>query len=117
MKIQVNTDRNVEGSHALVLMVETEVVAALERYKDRLTRVEAYLSDEDGEKAGRGGDKRCLLEARPAGMEPVVVTGSGDTPERACRDASREMQSLLNSTFGRIDGRDADATIRKNEAS
>ena len=96
MKIQVNTDRTVEGSEALVLMVEAEVQSALERYEDRLTRVEVHLGDDNGEKSGGGGDKRCLLEARPAGMQPVVVTAFADTPEQACRDAARKMQGLLN---------------------
>jgi hypothetical protein len=115
MKIQVNTDRNVEGSDALVLLVEAEVQSALERFEDRLTRVEVHLGDENGEKGGRGGDKRCLLEARPAGMQPVVVTDFADTVEDAVVGAARKMESLLSSTFGRIDGHDADATIRHDE--
>ncbi len=115
MKIQVNTDRNVEGTDALVKLVESEVRSALERFEDRLTRVEVHLGDENSEKDGGGADKRCLLEARPAGMQPVVVTDHADTVEQAVVGATRKMQSLLNSTFGRIDGRDADATIRQNE--
>ncbi|MDX2381349.1 MAG: HPF/RaiA family ribosome-associated protein [Acidimicrobiia bacterium] len=115
MKIQVNTDHNVDGSEALVLLVEAEVQSALERFEDRLTRVEVHLGDESGEKDGSGADKRCLLEARPTGMQPVVVTDFADTPEQAVVGAAQKMQSLLNSTFGRIDGRDADATIRQNE--
>jgi hypothetical protein len=117
MKIQVNTDRNVEGGEDLVLLVESEVESALERFEDRLTRVEVHLGDESGEKDGSGGDKRCLLEARPAGMQPVVVTDFADTIEQAVVGAAQKMQSLLNSTFGRIDERDADATIRQNEAT
>jgi hypothetical protein len=96
-------------------MVEGEVQSALERYEDRLTRVEAHLSDVDAEKSKGSADKRCLLEARPSGMQPVVVTGSGDTYERACHDATRKMQRLLKSTFGRIEGRDGHATIRHND--
>jgi hypothetical protein len=117
MKIQVNTDHNVEAGEALVLLVEAEVESALERYKDRLTRVEVHLGDESGEKDRSGGDKRCLLEARPTGMQPVVVTDFADTVEQAVVGAAQKMQSLLNSTFGRIDGRDADATIRQNEST
>ena len=117
MKIQVNTDRHVEGSDALVQMVEAEVQSALERFEDRLTRVEVHLSDENGEKDGGVADKRCLLEARPAGMQPVVVTESADTVEQAFLSATQKMQSLLDSKFGRIDGRDADATIRQNEST
>ena len=116
MKIQLNTDRNVEGNEALALMIEAEVGSALERYEDRLTRVEVHRSDESGEKEGSGADKRCMLEARPAGMQPVVVTDFAETLEEAVVGATRKMQSLLNSTFGRIDGRDADATIRQNES-
>ena len=117
MKIQVNTDHNVDGSEALVLLVEAEVQSALDRFEDRLTRVEVHLRDESGEKSGSGGDKRCLLEARPAGMQPVVVTENADSLEEAIAGAAQKMESLLNSTFGRIDGRDADATIRQNEST
>jgi hypothetical protein len=117
MKIQVNTDHNVEGGEDLVLLVESEVESALARFEDRLTRVEVHLGDESGEKNGSGADKRCLLEARPAGMQPVVVTDFADTIEQAVVGATQKMQSLLNSTFGRIDERDADATIRQNEAT
>jgi len=116
MKLQINTDNTVEGGAELVEMVEARVRSAMERYEDRLTRIEAHLSDEDGQKSGSGTDKRCLLEARPAGLDPVVVTGASDTLERACTDALRKMQSLLDTTFGRIDDRDGDATIRQSES-
>lgn len=117
MKIQVNSDRNVEGSEALVLLVEAEVESALERFEDRLTRVEVHLGDESGDKDRSGADKRCLLEARPVGMQPLVVTDFADTVEQAVVGATQKMQNLLNSTFGRIDGHDADATIRQNETT
>ena len=114
MKIQVNSDSSVEGSDAHDLTVETTIHGALDRYGERLTRVEAHLSSEESTGGKSETRIRCLLEARPTGMDPVVVTGSGDTIERACHDATHKMQSLLDSTFGRIDSRDADATIRQN---
>lgn len=117
MKIQVNTDHSVDGSEALDQQVEAEVQSALGRFEDRLTRVEVHLADESGDKHGGGADKRCMLEVRPAGMQPVVVTDFADTLEQAIGGAAQKMQSLLTSTFGRIDGRDGDATIRQNERS
>lgn len=114
MKIQVNTDSTIEGGDALTLTIETTVHAALDRYGDRLTRVEAHLSDDDSTGGESHAGKRCLLEARPVGMEPVVVTGSADTAERACHDATQKMQSLLDSTFGRIDSHNENETIRQN---
>lgn len=111
MKIQLNSDSSVEGSDTLAQTVDTTIHAALDRYADRLTRAEVHLSAEDGNDPE---GTRCLLEVRPAGMDPVVVTGSADTIERACHDAAQKMQRLLDSTFGRIDSREADATIRQN---
>lgn len=113
MKILINTDSSVETGPELAEMVEGRVRTALARHEDRLTRVEAHLSDDDGQKSGSGTDKRCLLEARPSGLDPVAVTGVGNTLERACADASRKMQSLLDTTFGRIDDRNGDASIRQ----
>lgn len=117
MKIQVSTDSNVEGSEALAVSVEAVVRSELLRYEDRLSRVEVHLSDQDSEKRGSGTDKQCLLEARPVGIQPIVVTGSAGTIEQACLDASQKMLRRLDSTFGRIDGRDAQATIRQNESN
>ncbi len=114
MKIQVNTDNSVEGNKALERTIEASIHSALDRYGDRLTRVEAHLSDDHSAAGEHETEARCLLEARPTGMDPVVVTGSAGTIEHACHDATRKMQSLLESTFGRIDSRDEDATIRQN---
>jgi hypothetical protein len=115
MQIQVDTDNTVDGNEALISMVEAEVQSALGRFEDRLTRVEVHLGEEPNEEK-RGGDaKRCLVEARPAKMQPVVVTGSGGSLEQACKDGTRKMQVLLTSTFGRIADRDADDTIRLPE--
>ena len=116
MKIQVNAHSSVEGSDALTEMIEATVHAGLDRYGDRLTRIEAHLSEQDRTAGEDRGQDSCLLEARPTGMKPVVVTGTGDTIERACHDATQKMQRLLDSTFGRIDSRNADATIRQNRS-
>ena len=113
MKIQLNSDSSVEGSDTLAQTVDTAIHAALDRYGHRLTRAEVHLSAEDGNDRNDPEGTRCLLEVRPAGMDPVVVTGSADTIERACHDAAQKMQRLLDSTFGRIDSREADATIRR----
>ncbi len=64
MQIQVNTDNNVEGRDDLIQQVAADVGLALQRFGDRLTRVEIHLSDES---AGRvtGADMRCTIEAVP----------------------------------------------------
>ncbi|MET3978244.1 ribosome-associated translation inhibitor RaiA [Mucilaginibacter sp. UYP25] len=81
MNIQINTDHNIEGNERLSTYLETKITDALSRFEQQLSRIEVHLTDENGEKKGKD-EKRCLLEARLDGMDPVAVSGLGDTVER-----------------------------------
>lgn len=59
MQIRINTDSNIKNSEGLAQQVRTTVVSALERFGDRITRVEAHLSDENSDKFGTD-DKQTL---------------------------------------------------------
>jgi ribosome-associated translation inhibitor RaiA len=111
MKIIVNTDKNVEGSADLNERTEAEVASALTRFEDRLTRVEIHLRNES---AGRttGEDFRCLIEARPAGLDPVAVTHHAATDVEARHGAVDKLERLLSSSFERLESRGARDTIR-----
>lgn len=102
MQVQINSDRSVEVDAELTKAVQDEVTDAMKRFGDRITRVEVHLSDVNGDRSG-SRDKRCLLEARPAGRGPVAVTEQAATLEEAVRSAGRKMQRLLTSEFGRLD--------------
>jgi ribosome-associated translation inhibitor RaiA len=102
MQIQVSTDRVIEGGQQLTLQVQAAVEAKLRIFADRLTRVSVHLSDENSQKAG-SDDKKCLLEARPAGMRPVVVTHKAATIELALDGAAEKLERLLDRTFARRD--------------
>lgn len=114
MQVQINTDDNVEGRDALARLVEAEVDATLGRFGGRLTRVEVHLSDGNAGRAG-AADKRCLLEARPAGRQLVAVTHQAATLEGAYSGAAAKMRNLLESAFGRQDDTKGAASIRDNE--
>lgn len=114
MQIEVTTDRNVDGSDELIRQIEAEVEAALSRFSDQLTRVEVHLGDENAAKFGTA-DKRCMLEARPAGQQPVAVTNLAATLDEARRGALQKLENLLESKFGRRDHRKGGATIRRDE--
>ncbi len=111
MQIQVNTDHNIDGSEEFIAYVELEIRTVLARFASHLTRIEAHLGDES---AGRssGNDKRCLLEARPAGRTPVVVTQHAATAEEATRGAVYKLSRLLDSEFGRAEGGTTRDSIR-----
>jgi len=114
MQIEVTTDRNVDGSDELTSQIAADVTAGLSRFSDQLTRVEVHLGDENADKSGPA-DKRCMIEARPAGQQPVAVTNHGATVEEACSGALRKLTSLLDSRFGRLDKRKGGATVRRAE--
>jgi len=105
MLVQVNTSSNTHGSADLSLRVEGIVAASLDRFGERITRVEVHLSDENGDKS-HGADKKCVLEARPANMQPMTVTDVAATFDQAVEGAARKMEKHLDSTFGRIQDRE-----------
>ena len=111
MKVQVNTDKNVEGSEALIERTEAHLASALTRFENRLTRVEVHLGNES---AGRtsGDDFRCLIEARPAGMDPVTVTHHSVTLDEALHGAADKLETLLTTKFERLEGHETRETIR-----
>jgi hypothetical protein len=110
MHIQVNTDNNVEGSASLRAHVEATVESAIGRFAGQLTRVEVHLGDMNADRSGPG-DKRCAMEARPAGQQPVAVTQTAATLEEACAGAAQKLARLLDSRLGAISQKGA-ASIR-----
>ena len=100
MQINVNTDDNLRGGASLADWVERETKDMLAHFTSHLTRVEVHLGDENAGKSG-DSDKRCAIEARAAGMDPVSVTNKGPNVEEACRGALRKLRSVLDSRLGR----------------
>jgi ribosome-associated translation inhibitor RaiA len=100
MQIQVHTDHNIEGHQALIDHVSGVVERALNRVSEHITRVEVHLSDVNGDKSGPN-DKRCVMEARLEGRQPVAVTHQAATLDQAVDDAADKLTRLIESTLGR----------------
>lgn len=105
MQIQVNTDSNIEGKDRLTQHVEAVLRDALARFTTHITRVEVHLSDENSDKKFGAEDKRCLLEARLAGLQPISVTDRAATVEQAVDGAVENLTRSIESTLGRLDNR------------
>nr|WP_211247216.1 hypothetical protein [Cryptosporangium arvum] len=97
--------------NAMREQIEAEVASVLARFSERLTRVEIHVSDENAAKSG-GTDKRCLLEARPAGQPSVTVTHDAASVDEACTGALHKLATLLESKYGRWDNRKGGQSIR-----
>lgn len=102
MQVQVSTDNHVEGGAELTRHVETVVESALGRFNDWVTRVEVQLSDQNSTSKAHGNDKRCVMEARPAGLQPVTASHQGATLDQALKGCAKKLTRLLNDTAGRL---------------
>ncbi|MHB1307653.1 MAG: HPF/RaiA family ribosome-associated protein [Limisphaerales bacterium] len=104
MRIQINTDDNIKGSAELDQQTMAVVESALGHLAEHLTRVEVHLSDENANKTG-GGDKRCLMEARLEGHQPVAVTDEADSLDEAIAGAAAKLKRSLDHTLSRLNPR------------
>lgn len=104
MQIQINSDNHIAIHAKLSNFVETELHRVLHRFDRQLTRVEVHLSDGSGAKSGPQ-DKCCKLEARPRGLQPLVVTGVASNTQQSISGAAEKMKRQLDATFGRLAAR------------
>lgn len=101
MQIQINTDKNVDGNERLVTYFTTELQNELTRFDDKITRIEVHLGDENSTKFGKD-DKRCLIEVRLAGLQPLAVTDHADTIEKAFYNALVKVKKILENTHQKM---------------
>lgn len=102
MLIEINY-RDGQSSQALDERISSLLESTLGHLADRLTRVEVHLGDENAHKPGPA-DKRCLLEARPKGLDPIAVeTHAGDLYD-AVEEAAGKLKRALTRRLERHDG-------------
>jgi hypothetical protein len=99
MLIQINTDNHIAGSPELAARIEPAIASALDRFSERITRVEVHLKDDNSNKGGY--DKECTLEARLAGLAPIAVTGLAPTVEIALDGALDKLLRAIEHTASR----------------
>ena len=100
MTIQFNTDNNITGSEELQAPLNAAIEKSLSRFSNQITRVEVHLNDENSLKKGQN-DKRCMLEARMEGRQPIAVTNNADTNEQAVKGALDKLIASLETIIGR----------------
>ena len=105
MQIEVRTDSNIEGSEQSSAEIKTMIIGALDRYGDRIRRIDVHLSDVIGHKTGHD-DKCCMIEARRDGHEPIVVTHRENTIGPAIHGAIHKLKKSVESALGKETSRD-----------
>lgn len=101
MHVQFNTDESVEGREAMARHASEVVDHALGRFADHVTRVEIHVSDVNGEKGGLQ-DKRCLMEARIAGRQPIAVSDQAGSIHQAIEGAAQKLKRALDGVLGKL---------------
>ena len=101
MKVQINTDHTIDGNEAMAQHAETVVKSTLGHLAEHVSRVEVHLSDENGEKGG-DHDKRCMMEARLEGHQPVAVTQEAETIHQAIEGSATKLKHALDHILGRL---------------
>ena len=101
MKIQINTGQNIHDREEIIRHAEAVVESTLGHLAEHITRVEVHLSDENSKKGGNR-DKRCLMEARLKGHQPISVTHEAGTIDQAMSGAVDKLKNSLQHTLGRL---------------
>ena len=102
MQVQVNSDHNIESSAGLQNWVASVVEDRLDRFDELLTRVEVHLNDENAGKSG-AQDKRCQMEARIKGHQPLSVTHKADSLDLAVDGAADKLLRAITHLSGKLE--------------
>jgi hypothetical protein len=100
MKIQFNTDKTITGNEKDQLYFNSLIADGLENLESHISRIEVHISNENGKKEGLNS-KRCLLETRLEGRQPIAVSCQEDTVELAVFGAINKLTTSLETIIGR----------------
>lgn len=101
MFVNVHTDNHIKGSDDLTRRVEDEVIATLDRFGEQVVTVEVHLNDVNSQK--HGVDKRCMMEARLAGLQPIAVTHMAETLDEAIEGAAEKLERAVDHVVDKLE--------------
>jgi ribosome-associated translation inhibitor RaiA len=105
MQVLLQADPNTDGSHKMQAHLDAVVKDALGRFGERITRVEAHLSDAHSALKTSPDDIHCTLEAHVVGMGPVVVKDHAGNAHQAIDGAVRKLKRAVTSEIEKHDPR------------
>ena len=86
MNIEIRTDKNIQNSERLIEYVRAELNAEFQRHSEKITHFSVHFSE-------------CMIEARPAGLKPVVVNHKGHNIDTAIHGAIDRLKRSLEHVF------------------
>jgi ribosome-associated translation inhibitor RaiA len=101
MQVLLHSDPNTDGGHLMAEHLTTVVKEAMGRFGERVTRIEAHLSDVNGQAKTGGDDIHCTLEARLVGLEPIVVKDHAGNAHQAIDGAVRKLKRAVGTEIAK----------------
>ena len=95
--------RDGQSSQSLDARITESLESTLGHLADKLTRIEVHLGDENAHKSGPN-DKRCLIEARPKGLDPIAVETHGEDLYDTFEEGAKKLKRALSKKFDKLDG-------------
>ena len=105
MQVQLHTDSNTDGRRLMAEHLTTVVNGALGRFGERVTRVEAHLSNVNGQAKSGDEDIHCTLEARLVGLDPVIVKDYANNAHQAIDSALCKLKRAVGTALSVHDPR------------
>ena len=94
MQIRVDVDDHIDGSEELMVRVEGVVEGSLERFQERISRVDVHLSQRIPHRHGER-DMCCRMEAQAAGLKLAAVIHEAQTLTEAIHAASAKLERAV----------------------
>jgi ribosome-associated translation inhibitor RaiA len=116
MQILVDADDHLHGSQDLTARIEGVVEGALERFSERIIRVEVRLSDLNSHRAGER-DMCCHMEAHAGGLRPIAVSHEAVTLTEAIHTTASKLERALHHALGRVKAKPARAAVAEPDDS
>lgn len=105
MQVLLNADARTDGRQAMSDYLEAEVKMALGHFGERITRVEAHLSEAKDSTKANSTEIQCSMEARLVGIDPVVVKEAAATAHQAIHGAIRKLGRAVGTHLDKHDPR------------
>ena len=115
MQIRVDVDDHIDSSEELIIRVEGVVEGSLDRFQDRITRVEVQLSRLNRHQPGEH-DVCCRMEAHTGGKS-IAVSHEAVTLTEAIHAASAKLGRAVHAAFSRLKSKDAEAAAAEDDES
>lgn len=112
MQIQVHSDATIQGGESLEAWAAEEIHSKLDRLKEHVVRVEVFLTGVDAMKSTGGPGKKCVLETRANGRQPIAVNAEAEKVRDAFNAALEKLRRAVESDLDKLRDKKGRESVR-----